>query len=137
MDTKNIQHRAWRGERNYKPVEILIVYGPVQISLNPQRSVELLTVYSPFQKICLITFHPKGEPDKSLNVCAILNNQSNRSLGRSEFFVLFNLKTTEFPYTLRMCVRASEMSRRQAMVFIAHPLDASLSVQLPTLIDSH
>ncbi len=86
-------------------------------------------------KICLIKVHPKGEPDKSLNVYAILDDQSNRSLARPEFFDLFNLKSTEFPYTLRTCAGVSEMSGRRARDFIAYPLDGSLSVSLPTLIE--
>lgn len=57
------------------------------------------------------------------------------SLARSEFFNLFNLKSTEFPYTLRMCAGVTEMSEMRAMDFIAHPPDGSLSVPLPTLIE--
>ncbi len=86
-------------------------------------------------KICLIKVHPKGEPDKSLNVYAILDDQSNRSLARPEFFDLFKLKSTGFPYTLRTCAGVSEMSGRRARDFIAYPLDGSLSVSLPTLIE--
>ncbi|XP_053091228.1 uncharacterized protein LOC128318568 isoform X1 [Pangasianodon hypophthalmus] len=86
-------------------------------------------------KICLIRVHPKGDPDKSLNVYAIFDDQSNRSLARSEFFDLFNLKSTEFPYTLCTSAGVTEMSGRRAMDFIAHPLDGNLSVPLPTLIE--
>ncbi|KAL1281202.1 hypothetical protein QQF64_000005 [Cirrhinus molitorella] len=81
------------------------------------------------------TVHPKGQPDKALKVYAILDDQSNHSLARSEFFDLFNLKSTEFPYTLRTCAGVTEISGRQARDFVAHPLDGSLSVPLPTLIE--
>ncbi|KAJ8369536.1 hypothetical protein SKAU_G00095640 [Synaphobranchus kaupii] len=86
-------------------------------------------------KICLIKVHPEGQPDISQRVYAVLDDQSNRSLARSEFFDLFNLKGADSPYTLRTCAGVTEMSGRRGTGFIAQPLDGSLSVPLPTLIE--
>lgn len=86
-------------------------------------------------KICLITVHHNGQPDRSVRLYAILDDQSNWSLARSEFFDLFGLKGTDALYTLRTCAGFTEMSGRRATGFIAQPLDGSLSINLPTLIE--
>lgn len=86
-------------------------------------------------KICLITVHLNGQPERSVRLYAILDDQSNRSLARSEFFDLFGLKGTDALYTLRTCAGLTEMSGRRATSFIAQPLDGSLSINLPTLIE--
>ncbi|KAI4876335.1 hypothetical protein NFI96_002704 [Prochilodus magdalenae] len=86
-------------------------------------------------KICLITVHPKGQPEKSVKLYAILDDQSNRSLARSEFFNLFGIKGTGAFYMLRTCAGLTEMSGRRATSFVAQPLDGSLSINLPTLIE--
>ena len=86
-------------------------------------------------KICLITVHPKGEPNRSVRLYAILDDQSNRSLARPEFFNLFNLESSEAPYTLRTCAGLTEMSGRRGRGFVAQPLDGNLSIDLPTLIE--
>ena len=86
-------------------------------------------------KICLITVHPKGQPDRSVRLYAILDDQSNRSLARSEFFDLFGVEGTDAPYTLQTCAGLTEISGRRATSFIAQPLDGSLSINIPTLIE--
>ncbi|XP_062393459.1 uncharacterized protein LOC134080863 [Sardina pilchardus] len=86
-------------------------------------------------KICLIEVHHKGQPNKAVKGYAILDDQSNRSLARSEFFDFFCLKSTESPYTLRTCAGVTEMSGRRATGFIAQSLDGTCSVSLPTLIE--
>lgn len=85
-------------------------------------------------KICLIRVHSKGQPDKSVRLYAILDDQSNRSLARSEFFDRFGLEATDALYTLWTCAGLTEMSGRRATSFIAQPLDGSLSIDLQTLI---
>ena len=93
---------------------------------NPPRSCS---------KICLITVHPKGQPDRSVKLYTILDDQSNRSLARSEFFDLFGLEGTESLYTLRTCAGLTEMSGRRATNFDAKTLDGSFGINLPTLIE--
>ena len=70
-----------------------------------------------------------------MRVYAVLDDQSNRSLARSEFFDLFHLEGADSPYTLRTCAGVTEMSGRRGAGFIAQPLDGHLSVLLPTLIE--
>ncbi|XP_058881751.1 uncharacterized protein LOC131737334 [Acipenser ruthenus] len=86
-------------------------------------------------KICLIKVFPKGNSERSARVYAILDDQSNKSLARSEFFDLFNLEGTDSPYTLRTCSGVTETSGRRATGFLAESLDGGTSVLLPTLIE--
>lgn len=86
-------------------------------------------------KICLIKVHSSEQPNRSVKVYAVIDDQSNRSLARSEFFDLFSLAGSDSPYTLRTCAGVTEMSGRRGTGFIAQPLDGSLSVPLPTLIE--
>ncbi|KAI3358292.1 hypothetical protein L3Q82_014670, partial [Scortum barcoo] len=86
-------------------------------------------------KICLVKVYPKTLPDKATNVYILLDDQSNRSLARSEFFDLFQIKGTDSPYTLRTCAGVTETSGRRATGFVAESLDGKTSVMLPTLIE--
>lgn len=54
-------------------------------------------------KICLIDVFPKGRHEESKRMYAILDDQSNRSLARSEFFRLFSITGDSQPYTLKTC----------------------------------
>lgn len=76
-----------------------------------------------------------GQPDRSIKIYAVLDDQSNWSLARSEFFDLFNLGGVESPYSLRTCAGVTKMSARRGTGFIAQSLDGSISVPLPKLIE--
>ncbi|KAG7482904.1 hypothetical protein JOB18_033440 [Solea senegalensis] len=86
-------------------------------------------------KICLVKVYPKAHPDRATNVYILLDDQSNRSLARSEFFDLFQIKGSHSPYTLRTCAGVTETSGRRATGFIAESLDGKMNVMLPTLIE--
>lgn len=55
-------------------------------------------------KICLVSVFPNGCREKSKRVYAILDEQSNRSLARSEFFEAFNISGSSYSYTLKTCL---------------------------------
>ncbi|RXN22446.1 hypothetical protein ROHU_006738 [Labeo rohita] len=57
---------------------------------------------------------------------AVLDEQSNRSLARSEFFDIFKVKGTEHPYTLRTCAGVTETSGRRATGFQAISMDGKV-----------
>ncbi|RXN13836.1 hypothetical protein ROHU_037202 [Labeo rohita] len=86
-------------------------------------------------KICLIKVHPEGSPETTVKMYAVLDEQSNRSLARSEFFDIFKVKGTEHPYTLRTCAGVTETSGRRATGFQAVSMDGKVRVSLPTLIE--
>ena len=86
-------------------------------------------------KICLIKVYPAGQPQRSARVYAVLDDQSNRSLARPEFFDLFDSHGECSPYTLRTCAGVTPMSGRRGTGFVAQTLDGRFDVLLPTLIE--
>lgn len=79
--------------------------------------------------------YPNAHQDKAIKVYVILDDQSNKSLARSEFFNLFQIKGEESPYTLRTCAGTTETSGRRAAAFMVESLDGTTKVMLPTLIE--
>lgn len=86
-------------------------------------------------KICLVRIYPQGQREKATNMYVILDDQSNRSLVRSDFFELFNIKGQPFPYTLKTCAGLVETSGRKAEGFQVESLDGQTSLLLPPLIE--
>ncbi|KAG1927244.1 hypothetical protein F2P79_024382 [Pimephales promelas] len=71
---------------------------------------------------------------KCTEVCG-KDEQSNRSLAKTEFFEIFNVNTDTKIYTLKTCSGVGETKARQADGFILESLDGNTSVRLPTLIE--
>ena len=45
-------------------------------------------------KICLVKAYPEGKKEKAIKMYAALDEQSNKSLAKTEFFCLFEVKTS-------------------------------------------
>ncbi|TKS65719.1 hypothetical protein D9C73_028275 [Collichthys lucidus] len=86
-------------------------------------------------KICLIKAFPAGKKEKAIKVYAVLDEQSNKSLAKAEFFNLFGVNASPAPYTLKTCSGTSETSGRQASNFMLESMDGGLQLPLPTLIE--
>ncbi|XP_073405860.1 uncharacterized protein [Dendrobates tinctorius] len=86
-------------------------------------------------KICLVNVYPNGHPEKAVKVYVLLDDQSNRSLARSELFDMFNLKGNAYPYTLSTCSGVTEVSGRRASGLIATFLKNTVEIPLPTLVE--
>lgn len=86
-------------------------------------------------KICLVSVYPKGRRDMVKRIYAILDEQSNRSLARTEFFDLFNIQSGKFPYILRTCAGLKETSGRRACGYVIESVDQKTTLSLPTLIE--
>lgn len=54
-------------------------------------------------KICLIKVYPTEYQQQAIKMYAMLDNQSNKPLARSEFFDLFRIEAGSYPYTLKTC----------------------------------
>lgn len=78
--------------------------------------------------------YPAGHQEKAVKAYAVLDEQSNRSLAKSELFEIFNVNTGTKVYPLKTCSGVGETRARQAEGFIIESLDGYTSVQLPTLI---
>lgn len=86
-------------------------------------------------KICLVNVYQAEHPNRSHRVYAMLDNQSNRSLAKSQFFDLFGLNGSTSPYTLRTCSGTVETAGRKASNIIVESLDGKTKAVLPTLLE--
>lgn len=86
-------------------------------------------------KMCLVEVYPAGHREKATRIYAVLDEQSNRSLAKPDFFDLFQIKAGAEPYTLKTCSGVTETSGRRAMNFIIESLDSKVQLPLPTLIE--
>ncbi|XP_054867909.1 uncharacterized protein LOC129347292 [Amphiprion ocellaris] len=86
-------------------------------------------------KICLVRVYHQGQRGKAANMYAILDDQSNCSLVRSDFFELFNVKSPLFPYKLKTCAGPLETSGHKAEGFQIESLDGKRVLSLPPLIE--
>ncbi|KAI2644797.1 Paraneoplastic antigen-like protein 5 [Labeo rohita] len=88
-------------------------------------------------KICLVKLYPEGSKDMAIKAYVILDDQSNRSLARPEFFELFNVESEQFSYHLRTCSGIIETSGKKAEGFQIESLDGKVLISLPPLIECH
>ena len=86
-------------------------------------------------KICLVKVYPSNQREKTRHVYAVLDEQSNRSLAKSQFFDLFGIESNSSPYTLRTCSGTVETAGRKASNFTVESLNGETIVMLPTLIE--
>lgn len=86
-------------------------------------------------KICLVKAYPAGKRENAIRIYAVLDEQSNKSLAKTEFFDIFEVKTASAPYTLKTCSGKFETSGRRAANFVIESMDGKLQLPLPTLIE--
>ena len=86
-------------------------------------------------KICLVKVYPAGCHRKGRTMYAILDDQSNRSLARTEFFNMFGIDGPMSPYTLKTCSGVAETAGRWATGYIVESADGAISFPLPTLLE--
>ena len=83
----------------------------------------------------LVHLYQEGHPESAQKAYAIIDDQSNRSLVRSEFFTLFDIESESYAYKLSSCSGLSTVSGRRARGFVIESIDRSAQLQLPTLIE--
>lgn len=86
-------------------------------------------------KICLVRVYPKGRRDKAVKLYVILDDQSNKSLARSMFFDILNLKGPSSPYSLRTCAGTVETAGRRADSLQIESMNGKTCLPLPTIIE--
>ncbi|XP_062415794.1 uncharacterized protein LOC119194889 [Pungitius pungitius] len=86
-------------------------------------------------KISLVRVFPKGQREHSVKMYAILDDQSNRSLARSEFFQHFGIQGGLSPYLMRTCAGTTEMVGRKAAGFQVEAMNGEVCFDLPPLIE--
>ena len=86
-------------------------------------------------KVCLVRVFPQGQPERSIKMYAVLDDQSNRSLARSESFHLFKVESSLSPYLLKTCAGTMEMTGRKAAGFQIEAVKGGVCLDLPPLIE--
>lgn len=87
-----------------------------------------------FSKICLMRVYPQGQQEKAIKM-AILDDQSNCYLARSNFFEAFDLQSEPCSYVRRTCTGQVHMFGRRAEGFQMEPVSGEVSLALPLLIE--
>ncbi|XP_067275269.1 uncharacterized protein [Pseudorasbora parva] len=86
-------------------------------------------------KICLVKVYPSNQREKAKCIYAVLDEQSNRSLAKSQFFDLFNIVSRSSPYTLKTCSGIVSTAGRKVSGFSIESLDGKTVVALPPLLE--
>ena len=86
-------------------------------------------------KTILVRVYPKDPPDQAMVTYAILDDQSNASLAKPEFFDHFNITGTYLPYTLTSCAGQIQANGRRANGFVIEGLDGHSKLNVPYLTE--
>ncbi|XP_064478526.1 uncharacterized protein LOC135391887 [Ornithodoros turicata] len=79
--------------------------------------------------------YPEAQPEQAVRMYAVIDDQSNKSLARPEFFECFNIHGCEYPYTLRTCAGVVETLGRRATGYVVEGIDSGIRLPLPTLTE--
>ena len=79
-------------------------------------------------KICLALVYPAGQRDRAMKTYVVLDEQSNKSLGRTEFFDHFGINEAGSRYTLKTCSGVKETAGHRASNFIVESLDGNTHI---------
>lgn len=86
-------------------------------------------------KISPVLVYPNGKREQAQKMYTVLDEQSNKSLAKSQFFELFDIKTRSDTYKLRTCSRLSDNIGRTASNSMIESVDSRVRLSLPNLIE--
>ena len=86
-------------------------------------------------KICLVRVYPSGLRDRAIKAYAVIDEQSNRSLAKTELFDTFGIEAGAAPCTLKTCSGVVEVSGRRASNLVVESIDGDTQIPLPTIIE--
>ncbi|XP_071950734.1 uncharacterized protein [Antedon mediterranea] len=86
-------------------------------------------------KICLAKIYLEDNPNTFIKTYIILDDQSNRSLAKSEVFDLFNINARLTSYTLKTCSGAAEVQGRKLEKLIIESMDGKTRIAAPLLLE--
>lgn len=82
-----------------------------------------------------VNVYPARCEEESKKMYAILDEQSNHSLARSDFMDVFKMSGFPYPYTLKTCAGLKETAGRRASGYTVESVDKKPSFPLPTLLE--
>lgn len=83
----------------------------------------------------LVGVYPQGEPQLAVNMYAVMDDQSNRSLASPRFFTYFECGNEAITYTLSSCGGTIQTFGRKAEGFVAEAYGSGCVMNLPVLIE--
>nr|XP_022312019.1 uncharacterized protein LOC111117241 [Crassostrea virginica] len=86
-------------------------------------------------KTILVNVFPENHPERSKRIYVVVDDQSNRSLVKTQFFNMFNAKGQDTEYSLSCCAGKTVVSGRKIDGFTIESLDGQSTFQLPTLLE--
>ena len=87
-------------------------------------------------KAVLVNVHHKNDPLKSLTLYALIDDQSNCTLARSELFDHMRIpKSDTQEFTLSSCAGRQQMSGRRTAGFVVSSIDRSVTMELPVVTE--
>lgn len=82
-----------------------------------------------------IRLYPLANSEQAIKVFAVIDEQSIRTLVRSQLFDIFNIQSESGSYTLFSCSGQSTCSGRGVNALAVEALDGSCQFNLPTVIE--
>lgn len=88
-------------------------------------------------KVVPVTVYHKSNPGLTLKTYALLDDQSNKTLGSPAFFARFagHFDFPEVTYSLSSCVGVTETKGRRAEGFVVQTLDGTIKLDLPIITE--
>lgn len=86
-------------------------------------------------KVLPVRVYPSFNSEQAIKVYAVIDEQSNRTLARSQLFDFFNIQSESESYTLFSCSGQSTCSGRRVNGLVVEALDGSCHFNLPTVIE--
>ncbi|MCG8046576.1 MAG: hypothetical protein N0E48_13205 [Candidatus Thiodiazotropha endolucinida] len=86
-------------------------------------------------KTVLVNVYAKGQQENAVKMYAILDDQSNRTLARSDLFQSLNVEFSETEYTLSSCAGTIVTAGRSAHGLIIESLDGTARLELPNVLE--
>lgn len=83
----------------------------------------------------LVKVFPKGQPSKAVKVYAILDDQSNKTLGTSALLDALDVADEKFEYTLSSCSGKVRLFARRANNLCIQPCNGGETFNLPPVIE--
>ena len=86
-------------------------------------------------KIILVHIYPKYHIDLAIKAYAVIDDQSNSTLGTPELFDRLGIEGEEIPYVLSSCNGKIQTSGRRAHNLIIESFDSSVALNLPVVTE--
>ncbi len=106
-----------------------------QCPTNVHKYVEPGSVESHVQKTILVNVYPKGKPDKAIRAYCTVDDQSNRTLARSELFDQLDVQCDETNYLLSSCAGQTTAHGRKTSGITVESIDGSMKLYVPTILE--